>query len=90
MSRSQPELLFHVHLKEPLVDSLACFHFGTEQGVGGGGVVKKSLFIITIINYAYFHQTIQYQVFALDIGPETEAQKIGKTGLQLTRFSKTL
>ena len=86
MSRSQPELLFHVHLKEPLVDSLACFHFGTE----GGGFVKKLLFIITIINSAYFHQTIQYQVFALDIGPETEAQKIGKTGLQLTRFSKTL
>ena len=29
---SQPELLFHeiLHLKEPLVDSLAFYHFGTE------------------------------------------------------------
>ena len=86
MSWSQPEPLFQFDIKEPLVDSLACFQFGTEQG---GGAVKKSLCII--INYAYFYQTIQYQVFALDIGPETEAQKIGKTGLQLNRFSnKTL
>ena len=37
MLSSQPELLFHeiLHQKEPLVDSLAFYHFGTEQGGGG-------------------------------------------------------
>ena len=33
MPRSQTQLLFHeiLHLKEPLVVSLAFYHFGTEQ-----------------------------------------------------------
>ena len=35
MPRSKPELLFHeiLHLKEPLVDSLSSYHFGTVQNV---------------------------------------------------------
>ena len=39
MPRSQPELLFQeiIHLGQPLVDSLAIYHFGTERGVA----VKK-------------------------------------------------
>ena len=84
MSWSQPEPLFHVDIKE--LTHWPVFNLVLNKG---GGAVKKSLCII--INYAHFYQTIQYQVFALDIGPETEAQKIGKTGLQLNRFSnKTL
>ena len=40
MPRSQPELLFHevLHLKEPLVDSLAFYHFGTEQGEASSNI----------------------------------------------------
>ena len=41
MPRSQPELLFQeiIHLEQPLVDSLAIYHFDTEQEVT---VKKKS------------------------------------------------
>ena len=43
MPRSQPELLFHdiLHLKKPLVDSLAVNHFGTEQEKGWGWGLKN-------------------------------------------------
>ena len=44
---SPPLLLFHeiLHQKEPLVGSLALFHFGTERGEGGRAVKKITLYI---------------------------------------------
>ena len=47
MPTSQPDLLFfeNLHLREPLVGSLAFFHFGTEHGMPLG---KINIYITNI------------------------------------------